>query len=570
MIAAFYWRDANSYGLLAGLLAGFLFWGAMLFFPLLIDIVYSNLFGEQNQFAPGPNIWYVASVTSLLANITALVVFSRLNIASAEERMAAAECMRDSPILPYQGELGVSSVAEIRHQLVQAIGEPAAVAQVDLALHDLELTEAEQRSFTLVQLRNQIASNLTSIVGQTIAQRIFVEYLPFREPKPGQTTIESLQSREYRFELHQSQLTGLAAELDNLRRYHRQLLQDLPTAVCTLDGSGRILTWNRAMIELTGVEAASVLDYPFQMLPSQWFQLLDNFIYSTNDNRIKTELEAAEQTLTLNLHKELTDTGDILIVIENLTEEKTLERQLMHNHRLAAIGQLAAGVAHEVGNPITGIACLAQNIPIETDDPELLEISRQILEQTNRISAILNSLINFAHRGKEVLSLTKQPVKLKQCLDEAIYLLSLSNDSKQIRFYNLLDNEHYTTGDSQRLLQVFVNILSNARDASPQGSEVTIDAEIDQDLLKIHVTDPGQGISAEERDAIFEPFYTTKDPGKGTGLGLAIVATIIQEHQGTISAEPARPCGTRVTIELPLLKQNDNGPPGQLTSEVHS
>ena len=324
------------------------------------------------------------------------------------------------------------------------------------------------------------------------------------------------------------------------------------------------------MIELTGVEAASVLDYPFQMLPSQWFQLLDNFIYSTNDNRIKTELEAAEQTLTLNLHKELTDTGDILIVIENLTEEKTLERQLMHNHRLAAIGQLAAGVAHEVGNPITGIACLAQNIPIETDDPELLEISRQILEQTNRISAILNSLINFAHRGKEVLSLTKQPVKLKQCLDEAIYLLSLSNDSKQIRFHNLLDNEHYTTGDSQRLLQVFVNILSNARDASPQGSEVTIDAEIDQDLLKIHVTDPGQGISAEERDAIFEPFYTTKDPGKGTGLGLAIVATIIQEHQGTISAEPARPCGTRVTIELPLLKQNDNGPPGQLTSEVHS
>lgn len=569
LVAAFYWRDANSYGLLAGLLAGFLFWGAMLFFPLLIDIIYSNLFGEQNQFAPSPDIWYVASVTSLLANITAFVIFSRLNTASQEEQVAAAECMRDSPILPYQGELGVSSVAEIRYQLVKAIGEPAAFAQVNLGMEDLQLTEAEQRPFTLVQLRNQIESNLTSIVGQTIAHRIFAQYLPFRENKPGQANIESLQSREYRFESHQSQLTGLAAELDNLRRYHRQLLQDLPTAVCTLDGSGRILTWNRAMIELTNIDAESVVDYPFQMLPVRWFQLLDLFIYRTSETRIKTELETPEQTLTLNLHKELTDTGDILIVIENMTEEKMLERKLMHNHRLAAIGQLAAGVAHEVGNPITGIACLAQNIPIETDDPELLEISQQIMVQTGRISAILNSLINFAHRGNAT-SLSKEPVRLKQCLDEAIYLLSLSNDTKQIQFSNEIENKHYTPGDSQRLLQVFVNLLSNARDASPSNARVSISAEAQTNRIQIYITDEGHGIKDEDRNAIFEPFYTTKDPGQGTGLGLAIVTTIIQEHQGEISAEPAKPKGTRVTIELPLLPQNTNTLAGRLTSEPHS
>lgn len=566
LVAAFYWRNANSYGLLAGLLTGFLFWGAMLFFPLLIDIIYSNLFGRQNQFSPGPDVWYVASVTSLLANTLAFVLFSKFNRASQEERMAAAECMRDSPMLPYQGELGVSTVAEIRHQLTRAIGEPAALAQVNLGLEDLQLTENEQKPFTLVQLRNQIESNLTSIVGQTIAHRIFAQYLPFREPKPGQVTIESLQSREHRFELHQSQLTGLAAELDNLRRYHRQLLQDLPTAVCTLDGSGRVLTWNRAMVELTKVEAESVLDYPFQMLPNQWFEMFDVFVNQTSETRIKTELEMPEQTLTLNLHKELTDTGDILIVVENLTEEKTLERQLMHNHRLAAIGQLAAGVAHEVGNPITGIACLAQNIPIETDDPELLEISKQILEQTNRISAILNSLINFAHRGKDAVSVRKEPVRLKQCLDEAIYLLSLSNDEKQIRFINQVDNQQYASGDSQRLLQVFVNLLSNARDASQADASVEISSEIDQQKLYIHITDQGHGIKEAEREAIFEPFYTTKDPGKGTGLGLAIVATIIQEHQGTISAAPAKPNGTRVTIELPRTPQIDDPTAGRLTS----
>jgi PAS domain S-box-containing protein len=571
LIGAFYWRDANSYGLLAGLLVGFLFWGAMLFLPLLIDIVYSNLFGTQHQFAPGPDIWFVASITSLLANTFAYIIFSRLNLASQDERVAAAECISDSPILPYQGELGVSSVSEIRHQLVQAIGEAAAFAQVHLGLEDLQLSESERRPFALIQLRNQIESNLTSIVGQTIAYSIFAQYLPFRETKPGQVVIESLQSREYRFESHQSYLTGLSAELDNLRRYHRQLLQDLPTAVCSLDGSGRILTWNRAMAELTGIEAESALDYPFQMLPTYWMDLLNQFIQSTDSNSLKSEVRTEEQVLTLNLHKELTDTGDILIVIENITEEKNYERQLMHNHRLAAIGQLAAGVAHEVGNPITGIACLAQNIPIETDNPELLEISQQILEQTDRISAILNSLINFAHRGKESSFTQKSPVRLKQCVDEAIYLLSLPHDSKEIRFTNSIGDDFYTQGDGQRLLQVFVNVLSNAQDASPQNSEVTIDAEQISERLMIQVTDQGQGISDDKRNAIFEPFYTTKDPGQGTGLGLAIVTTIIQEHEGKISAQPHEPIGTRVIIDLPNLPRPDlDKPPQQLTSEPHS
>lgn len=569
LVGAFYWRDANSYGLLAGLLAGFLFWGAMLFFPLLTDIVYSNLFGTQHLFSPDPDIWFITSVTSLTANTLAYIIFSRLNVASHAEQVAAAECMRDSPILPYQGELGVNSVSEIRYQIAQAIGEPAAIAQVDLGLNDLTLLESEQRPFALVQLRNQIESNLTSIVGQTIAHRVFARYLPFRQSKPGQASIESLGSREYRFELHQPYLTGLAAELDNLRRYHRQLLQDLPAAVCALDGGGRILTWNKAMVELTHIEAESVLDYPFQMLPGHWVDLLDQFIQAAEANRRKAEVRTPEQSLTLNLHKELTDTGDILIVIENITEEQSLERQVMHNHRLAAIGQLAAGVAHEVGNPITGIACLAQNIPIETEDPELLEISRQILEQTDRISSILNSLINFAHRGSEVMP-QMEPVKLKQCIDEAIYLLSLSNDTKNIKFTNRVESDLYVPGDSQRLLQVFVNILSNARDASPLKSEVFVSADAAPERILIRVTDQGHGIREEERDAIFEPFYTTKDPGQGTGLGLAIVTTIIQEHQGKITAEPAHPVGTCVTIDLPRMSlPGADIPPRQLTSQAH-
>ena len=110
-----------------------------------------------------------------------------------------------------------------------------------------------------------------------------------------------------------------------------------------------------------------------------------------------------EQPRLLYLHKSQVDTGTddehTVLVIEDITDERKLERQLLHNQRLASIAQLAAGVAHEIGNPVTGIACLAQNIKIETDQPELHDISSEILTQTERITEILDCLVNFAHVG---------------------------------------------------------------------------------------------------------------------------------------------------------------------------
>ncbi len=556
LIGAFYWRRANSYGLIAGLLTGFMFWAVILFFPLLIDIISASIYETQNRFVLSPGVYFMGSIVPLAANLCAFILFSKLTQASQAELVAAEECMSDSSIQPYQGELGVTAVAEIEQQLTLAIGESAAAEQVKLGLSDLGLEYDEQKPFALVQLRNQIESNLTSIVGQTVAHRLFDQFLPFRMTQPGVRPAESMQSLESRFELSRSALTGVAAELDILRRHHRQLLENLPTAVCTLDHTSRVLTWNKAMVELTGISANGVLDYPYQMLPQAWAQLFSEFIFSETNDTARVELSTNGRNLTLNLHKRATDTGDVLIVIEDVTEEKTLERQLMHNQRLAAIGQLAAGVAHEVGNPVTGIACLAQNIPIETDDPELLEISREILQQTERISVIVNSLVNFAHRGSDQSRTGFTPVKLKQCIDEAIYLLSLSKDVIEVNFINRVDSHILVPGDEQRLLQVFVNVLSNARDASPVTGEITVSSEEAGTEILIHVVDHGPGISEAQRNAIFEPFYTTKDPGKGTGLGLAIVTTILQEHDGSISASPVDPSGTRISINLPKYQSS--------------
>ena len=234
------------------------------------------------------------------------------------------------------------------------------------------------------------------------------------------------------------------------------------------------------------------------------------------------------------------------------TESQLIEEQLIHNERLASIGQLAAGIAHEIGNPVTGIACLAQNMQLDSQHPELLELSGQILEQTERISTILQSLVNFAYGSKADMKRRSVPVELYQCINEAINLLSLSQRETEVPLINQCEKDVYTLGDPQRLSQVFVNLLSNAQDASKQHDDVIITSHFDEISVIIEIIDRGHGIPSDQLNSIFEPFFTTKEPGKGTGLGLAIVTTIVEEHHGSIHAVPADETGgTRVIIKLP-------------------
>jgi signal transduction histidine kinase len=326
------------------------------------------------------------------------------------------------------------------------------------------------------------------------------------------------------------------------------------------------------MERLTRVSADGIIGSSLQGLGGKWFVLLNEFAAGDVTHQLKTEVVIGEQIFRLNLHKASIDSvpaaqGDVVIVIEDITEEQILEEQLLHNERLASIGQLAAGVAHEVGNPITGIACLAQNLLMETSDPELLDLGHQILDQTKRVSHILQSLVNFAHSGKSDLHRPREQVDIRQCIDEALSLLSLNHASHDINFTVNFPLETYVIGDAQRLSQVFVNILSNARDASKPGGLVTISGVQHDSTVNITIVDKGHGISSGNLNRMFEPFFTTKDPGQGTGLGLAITTSIIDEHHGTITASSAGDgLGTHIKITLPLSLSREI----QLTSTDHS
>jgi signal transduction histidine kinase len=224
----------------------------------------------------------------------------------------------------------------------------------------------------------------------------------------------------------------------------------------------------------------------------------------------------------------------------------------VHSERLASIGRLAAGVAHEIGNPVTGIACLAQNLKYDTENPESLETAEQILTQTERISRIVQTLVNFAHSGSGHVH--PEPSPVGRSVDEAIHLLALNKEARPVLFINRCAPEVQVVADDQRLLQIFVNLLSNARDASAAHAPIEIACETIEQLTHITVTDRGSGISKEHLDQVFEPFFTTKQPGEGTGLGLAMVYGIVEDLQGHIEIEspvPEHQCGTRVHIWLP-------------------
>jgi signal transduction histidine kinase len=317
--------------------------------------------------------------------------------------------------------------------------------------------------------------------------------------------------------------------------------------------------WNQSMQRITDITQADVVGSLLGSIPQPWGNILNQFLESESDTALKTEVVIDKaSTRWISLHKTAIETGpnsNTIIMVEDITELELLEEELLHNERLASIGRLAAGVAHEIGNPVTGIACLAQNLEYETDPEEIRFMAQDILKQTGRVTRIVESLMHFSHSGLDTAETKLSATNLADCVDEAIHLLTLDRAAQPTHFDNRCDRELLVLADSQRLLQVFVNLLGNARDACDDYAEVNINANVHGTQVQIDVEDNGCGIPPELQTQVFEPFYTTKEPGAGTGLGLALVFSILEDMNGkvhiTSPLSPGLKPGTRVTLQLP-------------------
>jgi PAS domain S-box-containing protein len=237
----------------------------------------------------------------------------------------------------------------------------------------------------------------------------------------------------------------------------------------------------------------------------------------------------------------------------DITEKRHLEEQLIRSQKMENIGTLAAGIAHEVGNPLTSISSLVQVIQRTTDDTFAKDKLELVKNQINRIAKIIRELVDFSRPSHY----EEKTVDLNKMIREAVNITRYGKKARHITFnLELAENIPPILVVPDQLIQVFINIIINALDAIEDDSGgITISSRIDGKTLYTVIQDTGKGIEEEDLEKIFDPFFTTKRVGEGTGLGLWVSYGIIKNFGGNISVDSVVGRGTTVTISLPIKQK---------------
>ena len=263
----------------------------------------------------------------------------------------------------------------------------------------------------------------------------------------------------------------------------------------------------------------------------------------------------SQARLSVNLSPMRDEAGDVnsvVVLMTDITDSAMIQAKLMHTEKMAAVGQLVSGVAHEVNNPLTAIMGFSDLL---MENPELPDSARKdlkvILEESHRTREIVKNLLSFARQRPP----QRQAVQVNALLSQTVALRAydLSNSGIEVvkKFEEGLPD---VVGDSHQLQQVFLNILNNALDAvcaTGGPGQIEIETQHRQDWIEISFRDTGEGI--KDPDRIFDPFFTTKEVGKGTGLGLSICYGIVREHEGEILCSNNRDTpGATFIVRLPV------------------
>jgi PAS domain S-box-containing protein len=234
----------------------------------------------------------------------------------------------------------------------------------------------------------------------------------------------------------------------------------------------------------------------------------------------------------------------------DITEQKILEQQLVRSQKMESIGTLAAGIAHEVGNPLTSISSLVQVIQRTTADEFAKEKLELIKDQINRIARIIRDLVDFSRPSSYVI----KPTDVNKVIREALNIVQYGKKVKDIAFtLELADDLQSLPVVPDQLAQVFINILMNAVDSlDGKPGSIWIHSRVNGEVVEVLVKDTGKGIAPDDREKIFEPFFTTKAVGKGTGLGLWVSYGIVQSFGGDIEVDSDLGRGSTFRIQLPI------------------
>jgi PAS domain S-box-containing protein len=366
------------------------------------------------------------------------------------------------------------------------------------------------------------------------------------------------------------QLHLKALELDRMRAFNENILESLDDGLLVLDLDDRIVRWNTALEQLYGVGRDDAAGRRFDDVFDPVF--VEAIRTARRDSpagatlsRMPIQGRASRDGIRLIVNAAVvplravdpagaTTVGSI-VILEDVTTRVQLEEQLQISEKMASIGLLAAGVAHEVNTPLTGISSFTQMLldGADPDDPKT-RLLEKIERQTFRAAKIVNGLLNLS-RPAHAAAVERAPVDLNTVIGEVLALLEHQFAQHNIKVRRELSDEPLTVlGMEHKLQQVFLNLFLNARDAMPKGGWLSIATRFDDGRIVAEVSDTGSGIPNEYLSRIYDPFFTTKTVGQGTGLGLSITYGIVREHDGSIDCDSRLGQGTRFVISFPPVR----------------
>lgn len=360
---------------------------------------------------------------------------------------------------------------------------------------------------------------------------------------------------------HMSIAVERARLVDGLRErteFLENILQNSLDAIVVVDAQNRIKTWNEGARRIFGYEAEEAIGQPYEIL------LADEDRKTSEATRIQESLEKQGFLRRCECVRQTKDGRRLIVEISatilkdkkgrkigrscftrDVTDLKVMQQELVRTQSLAAVGEMAATVAHEIKNPLAGISGAIQVLAegmAKNDDRR--QVVGEILDQVRRLDTTVRDLLNFARPITPVLHV----VDLRESISSVWKMLAPQAGAKDIRFSVQGDADARVSGDPQLLRQVWVNLFQNSIEAMPKGGELRVRVEAGKNVL-IEIRDTGNGIDPASVDKIWKPFFTTKT--RGTGLGLPIVKKIIEAHGGRIRCESEPKKRTSFFVEIP-------------------
>ncbi|HXT62558.1 MAG TPA: ATP-binding protein [Pyrinomonadaceae bacterium] len=357
---------------------------------------------------------------------------------------------------------------------------------------------------------------------------------------------------------HSEQLAAATRSLADLRALHERIVESIRSGLITTDLEGQIYTFNAAAEEITGYKTEEVGGKNASMFFGDMSRQIADSMEAAASGKVSPRFEVDSLTQSgfmlhlgfsiAPLFLESGETSGLVITFQDLTDVRVMEETARRQDRLAAVGRLAASIAHEIRNPLAAmrgsIQMLRSEMKEDSDHTQLMEI---ILRESDRLNKIVTDYLNYARprpasiEAVDVCALIRETLKLLRNSPEISDGHALKED--------LPDEALMIKGDAEQLKQVCWNVARNALQSMPNGGEFNVTAK-KTDAHRVHISfkDSGCGMSPEQVERLFEPFTSTTG---GTGLGMSIVYQIIRDHSGTINVRSREGTGTIISVELP-------------------